>query len=126
MKLRLVGMALVVCVALVGFTLLVSGTVRAQAGDECPLVPTITSLIACVQHAAETGDIDNQGVANSLLVKLDAAQAAFERGQSSVAIHQLEAFIHEVQAQAGKHIDATHAEHMIMHAQAVIDALRVT
>jgi len=123
MKLRLVGMALVVCVALVGFTLLVSGTARAQTADECPLVPTISSLEACVQHAAETGDIDNQGVANSLLATLDAAQAAFERGQNAVAIYQLEAFIHEVQAQTGKHINAAHADHMVMHAQAVIQAL---
>ena len=124
MKLRLVGMVLVVCVALVGFTLYVPGPARAQTSDECPLVPTISSLIACVQQAAETGNIDNQGVANSLLVKLDAAQAAFDQGQSSVAIHQLEAFIHEVQAQAGKHIAQMHAEHMVMHAQMVIQALK--
>jgi hypothetical protein len=123
MKLRLVGTVLLVCVALVGFTLFVPGTARAQTGDECPLVPTISSLTACVQQASETGNIDNQGVANSLLIKLDAAQTAFDRGQSAVAIHQLKAFIHEVRAQAGKHIDAAHAEHMVMHARAVIQVL---
>lgn len=28
-----------------------------------------------------------------------------------------------LQAQAGKHIDAMHAQHMVMHAQSVIQAL---
>jgi len=62
-------------------------------------------------------------VANSLLAKLDAAQAAVDRGQTSVAINKLQAFINEVQAQAGKHIDSMHAQHMVMHAQLVIQAL---
>ncbi len=61
---------------------------------------------------------------NSLLAKLDAAQAAEDRGQTGTAINLLGAFIHEVQAQAGKHIEATHAEHMVMHAQMVIQALK--
>lgn len=92
--------------------------------EMCPhSAPTLTDLRACVVHAAEIGHIDNAGVAHSLLAKLDAAQAAVERGQNAVAIHQLEAFIHEVEAQSGKHIDAEHAAHMIDHARMVIDAL---
>lgn len=97
------------------------------ASDE-PMCPhheaTVPSLRACVAHAAEMGHIDNQGVANSLLAKLDAAQSALGRGQKDVAIAQLQAFAHEVKAQAGKHIDAAHAEHMVMHANEVIAALR--
>jgi hypothetical protein len=44
--------------------------------------------------------------------------------QTSVAINDLQAFIHEVQTQAGKHIDALHAQHMVIHAQLVIQALK--
>ena len=126
MKRRMViaVVALVAIMAFVGFNLLASGTARAQASDECVHQPTISSLTACVRHAAAEGFIDNQGVTNSLLAKLDAAQAAQDRGQTGTAINLLGAFIHEVQAQAGKHIEATHAEHMVMHAQMVIQALK--
>ena len=37
---------------------------------------TIESLHHCVMHAYDMGHITNKGVANSLLAKLDAAQAA--------------------------------------------------
>ena len=95
------------------------------ASEPCPHPePTISALHDCVAHATEMGHIDNQGVAHSLLAKLDSAQAALDRNQPQVAVDKLTAFIHEVEAQAGKHIDAAHAAHMIMHAQAVIDNLR--
>jgi len=118
-----VAVALFALVAFIGFNLLTPGTARAQTTDDCALTPTIASLTTCVEHAASQGLITSQGVANSLLAKLDAAQAAFDRGQTSVAINDLQAFIYEVQAQAGKHIDSMHAQHMVMHAQLVIQAL---
>lgn len=124
MKQRFVVVALVVLVAFVGFSLLTTGTARAQASDECGHEPTVASLVTCVEHAAQQGFIDNQGVTNSLLAKLDAAQAALDRGQTAVAINKLQAFIHEVQAQAGKHIVQEHAQHLVMHAQEVIQALK--
>ncbi len=117
------AVALVALLAFVGFNLLTSGIARAQTNDDCVHAPTIASLEACVEQCAEQGFINNQGVTTSLLAKLDAAQAALDQGQTSVAIHQLDAFIQEVQAQAGKHIEATHAQHMVMHAQMVIQAL---
>ncbi len=123
MKLRFVVLALVMFVSLVGVGLLAPGTARAQTSDDCVHAPTILSLRTCVQHAADQGFIDNQGVTNSLLAKLDVAQAAQDRGQTGTAINLLNAFIHEVQAQAGKHIDQTHAQHMVMHAQMVIQSL---
>ena len=126
MKRRLIVVAVVLfaLVAFVGFSLLAPGAVRAQTADDCVHAPTIDSLETCVEHAAQQGFIDNQGVTNSLLAKLDAAQAALDRGQTSVAINNLEAFIHEVQALAGKHIEQMHAQHMVMHAQMVIQALK--
>ena len=115
-------------VLLIALALLVLGLIapvpaRAQAMDECPQEATIQSLRTCVQHAAEHGHISNQGVTYSLLAKLDAAQAAQDRGQTEVAVKVLEAFVREVRAQAGEHILQEHAEHLLMHAQAVIQAL---
>jgi hypothetical protein len=123
MKRLLVIVALFALVAFIGFNLLTPGTVRAQTTGDCALTPTIASLTTCVEHASSQGLITSQGVANRLLAKLNAAQAALDRGQTSVAINELQAFIHEVQAQAGKHIDSMHAQHMVMHAQVVIQAL---
>jgi hypothetical protein len=119
-----VALALFALVAFLGFNLLTPGTARAQTTDECALTPTIAALTTCVEHAASQGLITSQGVTNSLLAKLDAAQAALDRGQTSVAINDLQAFIYEVQAQSGKHIDSMHAQHMVMHAQLVIQALK--
>jgi hypothetical protein len=91
---------------------------------ECDHDPaTIESLVHCVHHAQEMGHIANAGVANALQAKLDGAQAALDRGQPDVAINKLNAFVNQVQAQAGVHIHPAHAEHMIMHARMVIAAL---
>ena len=84
---------------------------------------TIASLEHCVYHATEMGHITNQGVAKSLLAKLAAAQAASDRSQPDVAVRNLQAFVNGVNAQAGKHIDAEHADHLVMHAASVIAAL---
>ena len=124
MKRRIVvAVALVALLAFGGFSLLTFSTARAQTTDECGHGTTIASLVTCVEQGAQQGFINNQGVAKSLLAKLDAAQAAEDRGQTATAINLLGAFIHEVQAQAGKHIAQPHADHMVMHAQMVIRAL---
>jgi hypothetical protein len=123
MKRLLVTVALFALIAFIGFNLLTPGTARAQTTDDCALTPTIASLVTCVENCAKQGIINNQGVTNSLLAELNAAQVAQVRGQTSVAINDLEAFINEVQAQAGKHIEAQHAQHMVIHAQSVIKAL---
>ena len=61
--------------------------------------------------------------AASLHAKLDAAQAALDRGQTNVAVNMLNAFIKEVNAQSGVLIVDPHGEHLAMHAQMVIDHL---
>ncbi len=115
--------------SLAGFALALFALIAVPAhAMDCPggMEPTVASLRACVQHAAEMGMIDNAGVATSLLAKLDAAQAALDRdgpNAHGTAVNLLEAFVNEVEAQAGKHVDAAHAEHMVMHARKVIDAL---
>jgi hypothetical protein len=94
----------------------------AQEMTECDHT-TIQSLADCVAHAEEMGHISNPAVALSLLAKVDAAQTAYDGGRTAVAVRLLNAFIYEVKAQAGVTIDAMHAEHMIMHAEAIQAAL---
>jgi len=84
---------------------------------------TIESLHHCVVHAQGMGHITKQGVAKSLMAKVDAAQASLDRGNAHTAANQLRAFINEVNAQSGKGIQADHAAHLVMHAEKVIAAL---
>lgn len=105
-------------------SLVVAAPALAMDGHDCSGdMTTISSLPHCVDHALAMGHIDNAGVAASLQAKLDAAQAALDRGQTGVAINILDAFILEVSAQSGKHIDADHATHLIHHAEMVQMAL---
>lgn len=79
---------------------------------------TIDHLQMCVSH-----HVDHNGILRALQAKLNAAQKADDRDQTHVAINNLEAFINLVEAQSGKSIAVEHANHMIQHAEAVIDAL---
>jgi hypothetical protein len=65
------------------------------------------SLKSLVQQFRDNGRIDNAGIANSLLKKL-------EHGQ-------LQAFIQQVRAQSGKHISAEAADYLLRDAQAVLN-----
>jgi hypothetical protein len=114
---------LLVTLALIALGLAAPVPARAQEMDDCPHAPDIASIRTCVHHAADHGHIDNRGIARSLIAKLDAAQAALDRRQTAVAVNKLEAFVRELDAQAGKHIVAEHAAHLRMHVQEVIAAL---
>ena len=117
--------ALLIVSALLTLNLIISlPSVIAQSDPMCSGdMTTVASLKECVNHAYDMGHIDNNGVANSLLKMLDAAQTALDGVQNDVAINNLEAFINAVEAQSGKHISAEHAAHMIHHAEMVIEAL---
>jgi hypothetical protein len=96
----------------------------AQAEDECAHdTPTIQALRECVVHASAEGHIDSPAVTRVLLAELDAAQSALDRGQTALAVRLLQAFIRTVEAQAGKHIVAEHAVHLVEHTQMVIQVL---
>ena len=123
-KHRVVVLVFVAALAVTGLTLLTPGRDAAQPMNECVHAPAIASLETCVKHAAEQGFITNEGVTRGLLAKLEAAEKAQEHGHTPQAIYLLRAFIHEVQAQAGKHIDPEHAQHLEMHVQLVIQALK--
>jgi hypothetical protein len=77
-------------------------------GDPCDPDTLLTSLAESVQGL----DLP-AGLANSLLAKLDATTAG-----------SLAAFIHQVEAQAGKKIARDDADGLIAAAQAIVDLLR--
>jgi uncharacterized protein (DUF362 family) len=113
----------VMILAVLALTLVAVPPALAQEGGCSHDETTVASLHHCVQHALAEGHIDNAGVAQSLLAKLNSAQAALERGQTKVAVNKLEAFIQEVAAQSGKHIVAEHAGHLLEHTRHVLEAL---
>jgi hypothetical protein len=65
---------------------------------------SIADVIAAVQLARQQGLIRNDGLANSLIKKLEAADAATARGGTAAAKNILNAFANEVLAQSGKQI----------------------
>ncbi len=116
---------LFVTLIFVMLSLVIASPALAQAGDVCPNhdMATIQALINCFQHASTQGIINDPGITESLLAKLNAAKAAVNRDQPEVAVNILQAFVSEVQAQAGKHIPAMHAAHLVQHTQSVINDL---
>ena len=66
------------------------------------------------------GDITKQGIAQSLLAKLAAAQSSRAAGDCATAANQYAAFVNEVLAQAGKAIDNAVASVLIADAQYLI------
>jgi hypothetical protein len=84
------------------------------------IVVTPDSIKDDVQQFLQSGVINNHGNANSLLAKLDSAANARARGQCSTAANIYGAFISELQAQSGKHLDAAAAAIMIADAQYLI------
>ncbi|HEY5672027.1 MAG TPA: metallophosphatase, partial [Anaerolineales bacterium] len=56
----------------------------------------LANLTDKVNNAYTDGEIDNAGVLNSLLVKLNAASAAWEKGKTKVFVNNMTAFINEV------------------------------
>jgi len=124
MKKLLLVLSVIAMISLLASPALAAGDMTCDhSGMTMEPMHAIASLHHCVMHAYDMGHITNAGVANSLMAKLEAAQAAFDRGQTDVAINLLNAFINEVGAQSGKSIVSDHAGHLVMHAQMVIMAL---
>lgn len=65
-----------------------------------------------------------QGIQGDLDAKLSAAIAAMARGDANAAVHQLNAFINAVNAQAGKKMTTDQAQSLISEARAVAQALQ--
>jgi hypothetical protein len=92
-------------------------------GTNVMLVNATQRTVADTQHAYDEGRIDNHGILNSLLQKLNSAQAVLDLGDVEEAIDLLGAYINELEAQSGKHVTAEAAALLIADAQWVIDGL---
>jgi len=84
------------------------------------IIVTPESIKQDVNQFLAAGLIKNGGLANSLLSKLDAGAQRRAAGACDQAAHNYEAFIHELEAQAGKGVDATAAAIMIADARYLI------
>jgi len=69
-------------------------------------VVTPSSLKQDIILSRKIGWIDNDGIMQSLLKKVEAMEASIARGNIKTARNQLNAFINEVNAQKGKHIES--------------------
>ena len=85
---------------------------------------TVDTLFASIKRFVAEGKIDNSGIQNSLVKKLQGVQDAVKKGQIVPAINKLQVFINEVQAQSGKHITTDAANQLIADAQWVIAHLK--
>ncbi len=111
-------------------------SVNLEATDNKGLVRTLTrtfyviadlsSTEIDVNKCSEMGWIDNWGIENSLKQKLRAAKAAEERGQLKPMENILNAFINEVLAQRGKHINEQCADILIADAEFILESYGLT
>lgn len=65
----------------------------------------IDRLISLKDSMSGYGWITNQGIINSLNVKLNAAKESIAKGNNKTASNQLNAFINELEAQKGKQVN---------------------
>jgi len=99
-----------------------AGNLASQAVTFNVVVPcSIPDIVDLKHRFFDLGMIDNQGIVTSLDAKLEAAQAALDRGRKITAKNILYAFINETTAQKDKHIDMEAADVLIAAAQCVID-----
>lgn len=85
------------------------------------IIVTADSIKDDVRQFLDAGKIRNEGLAGSLLAKLNAAAAARARGQCATAANIYRAFINELNAQSGQGVDAVAASIMIADAEYLID-----
>ncbi|MFC1569053.1 hypothetical protein ACFL4L_02355 [bacterium] len=64
----------------------------------------ISNLIEYINTQSDEGNIDNPGIANSLIAKLETAQKQLKDEKPKQAVNALNAFLNELDAQQGKHI----------------------
>jgi hypothetical protein len=84
---------------------------------------TIEDLIAYINKSYKTGSINNKGIANSLISKLETARVQLDKGKSKQAINALEAFLNELEAQKGKHVTIDVYEYLRENVGAIIEQI---
>jgi len=99
--------------------------------DTCPFetatgqdanVDGCIDIIEDFSHVIEDLNLPG-GIENSLVSKVENAQASIERGNTEAAINKLEAFINQVKAQRGKKISEEDADMLIEYAINLINPL---
>ncbi len=102
-------------------------SLRSLAAAEAHAVEATIAGLICAKHQLyDMGWIYGpgaQGIVNSLDAKLEAAQRTYDRGQPHTVANILNAFVHEVEAQTGKHITAEAAAILIRGAQYITNRL---
>jgi type VI protein secretion system component Hcp len=91
----------------------------------------VSGTLTVLSFAQATANLEAQvdaaglphGMQHSLDRKLEAAIDAFNRGKTTAGVHHLEAFIHHVSAQSGKHIDDGLADTLIAAADRIAGAI---
>lgn len=100
----LIGLLLILGVVLTGsFTPLAAQEACGGTSFASPQ-SCIAALEAEINMAAMNGGIDNEGIVNSLMEKLEQAYDSVMAGDLHRAMNHTMAFMNEVMAQAGKHI----------------------
>ncbi|WP_455286399.1 Ig domain-containing protein, partial [[Eubacterium] cellulosolvens] len=84
----------------------------------------IQNLVDAVTEYRASGDIDNHGIMNSLISKLDAAKSQLDSGNTKAAANILQAFINHLEAQKGKHITDAAAQSLIDEALIILGQLQ--
>ena len=80
-------------------------------------------LLAALEYMCELGWIERHGICNSLAAKLEASIRSIEKGNLNAAENQLNAFLHELEAQEGQSINQSAYEVLRAGALYVIEHL---
>ncbi len=84
---------------------------------------TFDGTLADIANSSQLGLIDNNGIAQSLTAKIQAAAAAAQRGQQKTSGNMLNAFSDEVRAQSGKHVSSLAAQVLLEDSDSLIREL---
>jgi len=84
----------------------------------------IRTLMAYKDQAVAAGWLRDQGIGRSLDAKLNAARAAVARGNTGTAANELNALLHEVEAQAGKQLSPESVALLKFNTQYLLSKLR--
>jgi hypothetical protein len=88
------------------------------------LTASFQSTLADIGNSLALGLIDNQGIANALSSKINAASNAAAAGDKITASNILNAFINQVNAQTGKHITGIAPQVLLADANSLLSQLQ--
>jgi hypothetical protein len=106
------------------YGLLISGvssspSLSHSTGTKIVVTPTTGGMKNVINSFLTTGAIDRSGIANALSSKLTAAQTFITAGDNQTATNVLQAILNQLNAQSGKHINASAASALITDTQAL-------